>query len=94
MLRTSPEDTPQPYQEVLNKLDQRLYDGTKPISASNDELILPDGLVLAIVDSQGRVIKYGPCLEAEVFQAVSTVIVDNFCCRFKGFTDDDFKREA
>lgn len=94
MSRMTPENVPQPNSEVLNRLGQIYYDGTAPITASNDELILPDGMTLAIVDRVGRVMMHGSSVEAEVFRAVSTAVVDSFCRRFKGFSDADFKRQA
>lgn len=61
------------------------------IVASNNELVVANGLQLALIDANGEIVQRGTFVEKALFKAISNQVVKSFCNRFKGFCDADFK---
>lgn len=61
------------------------------VSVTNNSLALTKGYRLAIIDENDSIVKQGTCVETEIFDAMTTKVVEAFCKRFKGFSDADFK---
>ncbi len=64
------------------------------IKASNSELLLAPGYSLAIIDENGKIVRQGPGVRTEVFDAMSAQVIKRFCEKFRGFTEADFKKSA
>jgi hypothetical protein len=60
------------------------------ISAENDRLCVMNGYKIAIIDENGNVVKQGVSVEKDVFDAMTAQVIETFCKRFKGFTENDF----
>jgi hypothetical protein len=64
------------------------------ITASNTQLIVKPGYDLAIVDKNGEVVQQGDSVKSEVFKAMTTQVIEQFCNRFSTFTEADFRKSA
>lgn len=62
-----------------------------PINATNQGLILQEGLQLAVIDVEGNVQVQGDLVSTAIFQAMTAQVIEQFCSRFTAFTKDDFK---
>jgi hypothetical protein len=64
------------------------------VSASNTTLSIENGMKLAIVDDKGNIVRQGEDVSKEIFDAMTEQVVRNFCSKFSGFTEADFKESA
>jgi hypothetical protein len=64
------------------------------ITALNNQLIVKPGYDLAIIDENGMVVLQGESVKSEVFKAMTTQVIEQFCNRFSAFTEADFRKSA